>query len=181
MLKNFLLRKRPSCHILWRLCNIPTVKCVQVPPPFQGSFDKLVESRWPVFQVLTTAPSSPTQGQWASGCGRPNNYSSGRDRASFVYELPEPTTEVKTSKIFSPVQMVEGIDPVSHKEAWRGREDGAWGFAAEFAWCRGARAPIPCNRAGGCPLMGPQLCRDKCLYHPDEGYKYICHWWAICN
>lgn len=28
------------------------------------------------------------------------------------------------------------------------------------------------NQAGGCLL----LCWDKCLPHPDEGYKNICHW-----
>lgn len=84
------------------------------------------------------------EGQWASSpmSGRPNNSNWGKDVASFVYELPEPTREVMTLKIFSPLWMVGGINPVSCKEAWKSHVDAAWSFEAEFARRKGADAPV---------------------------------------
>lgn len=54
--------------------------------------------------------------------------------------------EDTTLKIVTPLWMVGGINPVSHKEAWRSHTDAAWGFESV---CLAQRGPCFCRPMTG--------------------------------
>lgn len=77
--------------------------------------------------------------------------------------------EDTTLKIVTPLWMVGGINPVSHKEGWRTHTDAAWGFQSV---CLAQRGPCFCL-----PMIGlvAIFCWGRCCV----GTVFPPSWWGI--